>query len=217
MKVSLLILISITLAVSGAYGSRKKSEGKAKYHSNKTTISKNIRVDSIQLIDSCTNDRFISKLHENINLDSNAYILTITSIDGLNKIVQHLDLPSGKGQINYCHEDYTVVGFSCGGPCYSQVFVFTKEKRPNEQFNYCQQIPTHPNLIVHIENEEFEKLIIHNFDTGKELTIDIPDNNFWNYGQMDTLFMVKNNLVLKYTTDNKLQKQKMVNLEKILN
>ncbi|MNU55067.1 hypothetical protein D3C71_441340 [compost metagenome] len=211
-----LTLTLMLLVISAACNSEKKHEGKADYLSNKKEISKNIQTDSIQLINKCENDVFVSELRENINLDSNGYILTIKFKDGLKKVTHRLNLPPGKGQINYCLEDYTVVGASCGGPCYSQVFIFTKEKRPNEQFDYCQRITSHPNLIAHIEDEKFEELIIHNFDTGKELKIDIPDNNYWCWGQMDTLFMVKNDLVVKYTSKDKKLKQKTISLQKIL-
>ncbi len=217
MKGSFIVLISIALIISAACSSGKKSKKKADNHSEKKEIAKNIQADSIQFINTCENDAFVSELRENVNLNSNGYILTIKSKDELKKVTTHrLDLPPGRAHINYCINEYTVVGFSCGGPCYSQVFVFTKERKANEQFTFSQRIGNNPNLIAHIENEEFEELIIHSFETGKELKIDVSDSNFWNYGHMDTLFMVKNNLILKYTPENESQKQKTINLEKIL-
>jgi len=218
MKVSFLILILITLAIPASCNSEKKSKEKTNHHSDKKEIAKNIQTDSIHFINKCENNAFVSELRENKNLNTNGYTLTIKSKDGSKKITTHrLDLPPGRAQINYCINEYTVVGFSCGGPCYSQVFVFTKEEKANEQFAFSQRIGNNPNLIAHIENEEFEELIIHSFETGKELKIDVSDSNFWNYGHMDTLFMIKNNLILKYTPEDKPQKQKTVNLEKILN
>jgi hypothetical protein len=216
-----LTLALIMLLLSLACRNGNQSKQKKNQPSSGDIISKNsdanpTQVDSIQLINTCENESFISELRENTNLNTNGYILTIKSKDGVKKIVSRLDLPPGKAQINYCIDEYTVVGFSCGGPCYSQVFVFTEESKANEQFAFCQRIGNNPNLIAHIEKEEFEELIIHSFDTGKELKIDVSDSNFWNYGHMDTLFTIKNNLILRYTPENKPQKQKTINLEKIL-
>lgn len=224
MKNAFLISIPVVLIVSLTCSNGIKPEhpvnpqksAQLESYDKTTPEEESSLTDSIQLINTCENDAFVSELRENTALDSNAYTLTIKFKNGQRKRICQLDLPPGKAQINYCINEYTVVGTPCGGPCYSQVFVFTDERKANEQFSYCQRIGNNPNLIAHIENEAFEDLIIHSFETGKELTVHIDDNDFWNYGQMDTLFMIKNNLVLKYTTEDKHQKKKVINLEKIL-
>jgi hypothetical protein len=109
-----------------------------------------------------------------------------------------------------------VVGFPCGGPCYSQVFIFTDNKRPIEQYNYSQKIKNNQNIIAHIKNEQFEKLIIHNFFNSKELIVDISDSNLWNYGQMDSMLVKKNNLILYYKSVKKTSKSKTIDLKSIL-
>jgi len=160
-------------------------------------------------------DSYISKLEEIPNKDSNAYKLTISSKNGKKAFTKILNTRPERSMINYCTDLYTVVGFSCGGPCYSQVFVFTDKNRPIEQYTYAQRVIEHPNIIAHIKDEEFEKLIVHNFNNGKELKIDISDGHLMNYGHMDTMYIVKNDLVVIYPSNNKLKK-KIVNIESIL-
>ena len=162
-------------------------------------------------------DNYISKLEEISGRDTGAYKLTITSKKDQTKFTKVLDVRPRASHINYCNDLYTVVGFSCGGPCSSQVFVFTDETRPSEQFTYVQSLPEHPNIIAHIENEEFEKLIVHNFDNSKELVVDNSDIHLMTYGRMDTLYIVGNNLKLEYQTANDKIRKKTVSLRKILN
>jgi hypothetical protein len=118
--------------------------------------------------------------------------------------------------INYCEKDYVVVGFACGGPCYSQVFIFT-DNRENKQFDYGQRISNNSNIIAHIKDEEFEKLIIHNFKNGKELIVNNSDIDWMYYGQMDTLYLLGSTLKLEYQTENKQTKKKSVSLKQIMN
>ncbi|VXC33812.1 hypothetical protein FLAVO9AF_840018 [Flavobacterium sp. 9AF] len=164
----------------------------------------------------CENNKFISELEEIPNRNSNAYKITITSKNGQNKITKLLDTPPRMSHINYCNELYTVVGFPCGGPCYSRVFIFTDKNRPNEQYSYSQKIENNQNIIAYIKDEVFEKLIIHNFLNSKELIVDISDSNMWNYGQMDSILVKKNNLILYYECDNKKNKIKTIDLKTIL-
>lgn len=160
-------------------------------------------------------DNYISKLEEIPNRDSNAYKLTISLKNGDKLFAKILNTRPQASMINYCTDLYTVVGFSCGGPCYSQVFVFTDKNRPTEQYSYAQRVIEYPNIIAHIKDEEFEKLIVHNFNNGKELKIDISDGHLINYGHMDTMYIAKNDLVLIYPSNKKLKK-KIVNIESIL-
>lgn len=173
--------------------------------------------DSIVFINQCSNDYFTAILQEKPNLDSNAFVLTIESKDGLKKKVHILNVRPNKSQINYCTIDYIVIGFPCGGHCYSQVFVFNIENRPTEQYCYVQRVYNNANIIAYIKNEEFEKLLVHNFENGKELEVDISDNILINYRLMDTLYMIKDKLVLKYTSKDKKTIKKIVDLKSIKN
>lgn len=159
---------------------------------------------------------YISKLEEIPNRDSNAYKLTISLKNGKKRFTKILDTRPEASQINYCNDLYTVVGFSCGGPCYSQVFVFTDENRPLEQYSYGQEVKNNPNFIVHIRNEEFKELIIHNFKNSKELAVNISDNNYWNWGQMDSIIMKNESLLIYYINDKHKAIKKVVNLNPIL-
>jgi hypothetical protein len=164
----------------------------------------------------CESFRYISKLEEIPNADSNAYKLTISSKDSKRQFSKILNTRPGMSQINYCNDLYTVVGFSCGGPCYSQVFVSTDENKPTEQFDYSQKVKNNPNFIVHIQDEEFKELIVHNFENRKELLFDISDNNYWNYGQMDSIVMKNESLFVYYMNEKDKAIKKEVNLKPIL-
>lgn len=176
-----------------------------------------VQKDSVVFVNDCDSDSFVSILEENQNLKEDAFVLAIKSKDGSTKKVVALDVPPSLSHIEYCTEDYVVVDFACGGPCYSQVFIFTKEDRPNEQFSYPQRVYSHPNIIVHIEKEEFENLIIHNFDNGKDLTVFIKDSDPLNCGHLDTLFIKKNKIIMEYTSANNTSKKRIVDLKSILN
>jgi hypothetical protein len=160
--------------------------------------------------------RYISKLEEIPGRDSNAYKLTISLKNGKKLFTKILNTRPEASQINYCNDLYTVVGFSCGGPCYSQVFVFTDENRPTEQYGFGQKVKNNPNFIVHIRNEGFKELIIHNFKNSKELVVDISDNNYWNYGQMDSIIMKNESLLVYYINKKHKEIKKVVNLKPIL-
>jgi hypothetical protein len=164
----------------------------------------------------CESNKYIYILEEISNRNTNAYRITITSKKEKTKITKILDTRPKMSQINYCNDLYAVVGFPCGGPCYSQVFIFTDNKRPIEQYNYSQKIKNNQNIIAHIKNEQFEKLIIHNFFNSKELIVDISDSNLWNYGQMDSMLVKKNNLILYYKSVKKTSKSKTIDLKSIL-
>lgn len=175
-----------------------------------------VKLDSCVLINTCGNKTFISKLEELPNLDKNAFRLTIESRNGSLKKVHTLDARPSLTSISYCTDDYTVVGFSCGGPCYSQIYVFTKEERPNEQYDYAQQIHGISNIIAHIEHEEFEKLILHNFENGKEMKVDISDGDLMMYGQMDSIYKKNHKIVLNYSSPEQKPITKIVHLDSIL-
>jgi hypothetical protein len=190
----LILVCTIYLTVSCRQDSTQKIE-KIDFVESSPVSSKQ---DSIILINECHSESYKSKLEENLNLDSNAFVLTIQSRHGLIK-KQQLNLRPKGSKINYCTDRYVVVGFSCGGPCYAQFFIFTSEDRPVESFAYCQRIPEHLNIVAHIKNENFSTLTIHNFDTNKELNIELPDyNDLLSYGHMDTMYIEKNDLSIQY-------------------
>jgi hypothetical protein len=172
--------------------------------------------DSIVVVSECNCELYTSVLEEDTLKDSSAFVLTIKNSDGTIKKRSILDVRPRMSGIDYCNDYYTVIGFPCGGPCYSQVFVFTQNNRPDEQFSYSQRIYNMPELIAYIRNEEFENLIVHNFNNGKELIIDISDNNWLNFGQMDSMYMNQNDLIMLYTDKDEAARTKSVNLEVIL-
>jgi hypothetical protein len=214
----------VTFLIVILIGCQSKSDDKTVGNSNSTI--KEIKSKELEKIDedekrfrdslyNRESDNFISKLDEIPNRDSNAYKLTISLKNGKKLFTKILNTRPQRSMINYCTDLYTVVGFSCGGPCYSQVFVFTDKNRPSEQYGYAQRVIDYPNIIAHIKNEEFEKLFVRNFNNGKELKIDISDGHLINYGHMDTMYIVKNDLVIMYPSNKKLKK-KIVNIESIL-
>jgi hypothetical protein len=178
-----------------------------------STLAKTNR--TIFLIDNCDNSNYSAVLEEDKTKGKETCILRINLVGRGNDKIEMLNVPADKSSINYCEKDYVVVGFGCGGPCYSQVFVFTDESE-KKQFDYGQKITNNPNIIAHIRNEEFEKLIIHNLKNGKELIIENPEINWMQYGQMDTMYITRNNLKLEYQTENKQTKKKSISLIDIM-
>lgn len=142
--------------------------------------------------------------------------ITISSKDGKTKFTKILDTRPEMSQIHYCNDLYTVVGFPCGGPCYSRVFVFTDKSRAVEQYDYPQEVKNSINIIGHIKDEKFENLIIHNFLNSKELVVHLPDSNPWNYGQMDSMSVKNDKLILYYQSKSSKSIAKSVNLKSIL-
>ena len=218
MKISLLLFFLILFSCQN--NSKQKTNivlvPKNKVNSVKLSETNNTILNKKKLDSSnyCENNKYISVLQEIPNQKSNAYKITITSKNGKEKITKILDVRPCMSQINYCNNLYTVVGFPCGGPCYSQVFIFTVKDRPIEQYNYSQKVKNNQNIIAHINNEEFEKLIIHNFLNNKELIINISDSNMSNYGQMDSMIVKKDRLILHYLSINNKNKIKIIDLKK---
>lgn len=163
----------------------------------------------------CECDQFISKLEEIPNKDSNAYRITIKSKKGAWKKSKLINTRPVMSRISYCNEFYTVVSFACGGPCHSELFVFTSDERPDEQYSYAQEVKNNPNIIGHIKNEEFEKLILHNLKNNKEMTADISESGLYNYGQMDSMIIKNGNIILHYSTETELHETKTINIKPI--
>ncbi|MFA7272640.1 MAG: hypothetical protein WC044_02165 [Crocinitomicaceae bacterium] len=183
----------------------KEIEDSATFNTNRT----------IFLIDHCDDSNYSAVLEEDKTKGNDSCIIRINQVGKAIDKSEILNVPADRSSINYCEKDYVVVGFACGGPCYSQVFVFT-DGREKKQFDYGQKVSNNPNLIAHLRNEEFEKLIIHNFKNGKELIIQNPDINWMQYGQMDTIYTTGNDLKLEYQTENKQTKKKSISLIDII-
>lgn len=167
-------------------------------------------------IDSCTTEKYTSRLREIPNQSTNTYELTITSKNRKLQINKFLDVRPEMSRITYCNDLCTVVVFPCGGPCYSRVFVFTDSARPQEQYEYAVQAKNSTNLISHIEDEDFEHLIIRNLSNSKIMILDVPDMNLWVYGQPDSMVVEKKDLILYYQSKDKSQVSKKVSLKPIL-
>jgi hypothetical protein len=159
---------------------------------------------------------FVSKLEEIPNRDSNAYKLTIASRDGKKRISKILNTRPQMSRISYCNDLYTAVGFPCGGPCYTDIFVLTDGSK-TKQFQFSQRISNKPNLIAHIKEEDFQTLRIHNLINDKELRIDISDCFHLNYTQMDTLYVLQNKLYIEYPNTTYKTVKKAVSISAILN
>lgn len=171
---------------------------------------------SIDSLYTCNCDKFISKLEEVPSKDSNAYRITIKSKEGTWKKSKLINTRPEMSRISYCNEYYTVVSFPCGGPCTSQLFIFTKEDRPDEQYGYTQIVNNNPNIICYIIDEEFEKLIFRNFLNNKETIVNNPESGLYNYGGMDSIIMKKEDVILYYTTESGKHQTKTVNIKSIL-
>ncbi|MCR9172298.1 MAG: hypothetical protein NXI10_07410 [bacterium] len=127
-----------------------------------------------------------------------------------------LDVPIDRSSINYCTQEYAVIGFACGGPCSSRIFIFSDKREPT-QLSYCRRVKNNDNLVTHIQNEEFDDLIIHNLKNGKELIVNNPDIDWMQYGQMDTLVFSNDSLYMEYLNENGGTTKKTISISEILN
>lgn len=210
----ILILFCTLFLFACQESTKSNSEFDTKQKTEDTTAVQTER--TVFLIDHCDDNNYSAMLEKDKLKGNDSCILRIKSKEKTIDKFEILNVPADKSSISYCANDYVVVGFSCGGPCYSQVFVFT-DNRKNKQFAFGQRISNNQNVIAHIRNEEFETLIIHNLKTDKEIQVDISDNNAeWNYGHMDTLYMKQDKLFIEYPTTENQTKMKSISLEGIM-
>lgn len=161
-------------------------------------------------------DHYISKIEEIPNREDNAYRIKIKSKNGSwikNKVINTRPQMT---RILDCNDLYTVVSFPCGGPCHSEVFVFTSKNKPNEQYDYVEIVKNKPNIITHFRNEEFENLIVRNLTSNKEMKINISEIELFSLDFIDSVSLNKNELNIHYTTQNDKQKMKTYNIKAIL-
>jgi len=180
------------------------------------TLTDSINKELTLLYD-CTNSYYSAYLYEFINRDSLDYFLKVKLIDSNIEKVFTLDLVSGKTRLKHCNEEYIVLSSFCGGPCYGDDLVFINEDRI-ESFSYAMYVHEKPNLILHIQNEMFEEIILHNLDTHKEQKIDISDCWDLNYHpcSIDSLYIINEKLILEYLVDSTTNGKKKVDISSIL-
>jgi hypothetical protein len=188
-------------------------------HKHKTAKEKTNSTPSPRtrfLIDHCET-KLLAELEEDRSKGKDTCILRIRTVDRKLIKMENLNVPVDRSSIENCEKDYVVVSSSCGGPCYSKLFVFT-DKRKNKRFDYCHIVSNDPNLVIYVKNEDFDKLLVHNLKNSKEMEVDI-DNDKQHpliYGHLDTVYLVNQNLIINYSIENEGMKKKIVHLEKIL-
>ncbi len=166
------------------------------------------------LIDYCES-KLMVELEEDVTKGKDSCVLRIRTLDRKLIKLETVNVPVDKSSITNCEEDYVVVGSSCGGPCYSKLFVFT-DKRKNKRFDYCHIVSNDPNLVIYVKNEDFDKLLVHNLKNSKEMEVDI-DNDKQHpliYGHLDKVYLVNQNLIINYSIENEGEKKKIVHLKR---
>ena len=161
-------------------------------------------------------DHYISKIEEIPNREDDAYRITIKSKNGSWKKTKVINTRPHMSRISDCNDLYTVVSFPCGGPCHSEVFVFTSKTKADEQYDYVEIVKNKPNMITHFRNEEFENLIVRNLTSNKEMNINISEIKLFSLDFIDSVCLNKNELHIFYTTQNDKQKIKTTNVKAIL-
>lgn len=162
------------------------------------------------------NENYISKIEEIPNREVNAYRITIRSKNGNSVKSKIINTRPQMSRIIYCNDLYTAVSFPCGGPCHSEVFVFTSKTRPDEQYGYVEIVKNKPNIITHFKNEEFENLLVRNLSNNKEMKINISEIDVYTWDFIDSLTMSNNILEIHYTRSNDRKKVKSANIKSIL-
>ncbi|MDD2982496.1 MAG: hypothetical protein PHQ74_03830 [Crocinitomicaceae bacterium] len=215
MRNNFIFLLIISIYFVGCQNSN--SSDSKNYEQPKTDEPSAEKMHGIVPLDSCDTPFHASFLEGYANSRYDTCFLTIKSLE--NELIKKVDLrlPADRTSIKNCDKEYVVLGFSCGGPCYSRLFVFTDD-RENQNFAFAQNISNNSNLIAHIKNEDFDHLYVFNLKNQKEVKIDISDNDLEvNYGQMDKLYRMKTNLVIEYQTVEKKRRRQVISLKSILN
>ncbi len=161
-------------------------------------------------------DNYVSKIEEIPNREDDAYRITIKSKNGNWKKTKVINTRPQMSRISECNDLYTVVSFPCGGPCHSEVFVFTSKTKPDEQYDYVAIVKNKPNIITHFRDEEFENLIVRNLTRNKEMKINISEIELFSWDFIDSVSLYKNELNIHYITQNDKQKIKKTNIKAIL-
>lgn len=148
-------------------------------------------------VDSCDNGKYLSILKGDPLLDSNAFELTI--YDENRQLIKRetLDVPFGLSRLRNCAENYTMVGFACGGPCYSRLFI-SYDSTKTKQFGYCQIVSNNENIVAYKKGEDFERTILHNVTTSEEQVIEIPNIGWTQYGHFDSLWIENRSINITY-------------------
>lgn len=189
---------------------------------NKSLTSKEKRElttfkDSIRFIEECRTDEFIYTISHNIKQNADGVIVKVKSLKGGNKKVERLDLNPDLTRIETCTDSHTVIYGSCGGPCSVRYFVFTEKDKPTEVYYYSYYVSNDSTFLTHIREENFERLLVRNLDNGKELIVDMSDADPEYFGNIDSMYFERGELVLHFPTRDLKPGRKVVNLDPILN
>lgn len=161
-------------------------------------------------------ENYISKIEEIPNREDDAYRITIKSKSGNWKKTKIINTRPQMSRIIYCNDFYTAVSFPCGGPCHSEVFVFTSETRPDEQYTYVEIVKNKPNIITHFRDEEFENLMVRNLTNNKEMKINISEIDLFSWDFIDSVRLSNNILEIHYSKSGERQKIKSASIKSIL-
>lgn len=153
------------------------------------------------VVNECLQSTYHARLLETHGVDSNAFTLEIDFYDQVKSSKRMLDLPSGRSKIMDCNEDFVIIGFACGGPCYADVFISLEGDKPDKTYGYSNRMLLDSHILAYIEGEEFDKQIIRNLESEAEIIVDISKCvDAWNSPCLiDTMYFTnKNTLLLDY-------------------
>jgi hypothetical protein len=219
MKKYLAVLIVLLIGCQNKSIDKTENNQLAKNEEIKSKDLTKVDYNQKQFLDSLytrESDNYFSKIEEIPNRKDYAYRITIRAKNGSWKKTKIIDTRPQMSRISNCNDYYTSVSFPCGGPCHSEVFVFTDKTRPDEQYDYTEVVKNHPTLITHFENEDFENIIICNLANGKELKVDVSKNDFFGFNFIDSIVLNKSILKIHYTSNNDEQKIKTTDIKSIL-
>jgi Domain of unknown function (DUF4304) len=177
--------------------------------SDKASKSRQVKNSKV-LISQCASDVFTAYLYESELIKSDTSTLKIVFKNGTTKTTM-LNTRLSLTEIRSCTNEYVIVSFTCGGPCYSSIFVFCDDNKKNQQFDYHQKIINNEQIIACIEDEKFENLIFRNLRNDKRLNLDISDLYLLNYGQVDSVVFTNDQLHCYYTNIKRKHVEKIVN------
>lgn len=173
--------------------------------------------DSLRFLQECRTEEYVSSIHHNITQNTNAVNVSVQSLSSGDKKLERLDLNPDLTHIETCTNSYTVINGSCGGPCSVRYYVFAEKDKPTEVYYYSHYVSNDSTFLTHIRDEIFESLLVRNLENGKELIVDMSDADPEYFGNIDSMYFERGELVLYFPTRDLKPGRKVVNLGPILN
>lgn len=108
--------------------------------------------------------------------------------------------PSWVPTMRWSNSKYIGLKYGCGSPCWGIIILPKNNKDSTIERMYDLQIDTLNNNMVYLDNENYDKLIVENFETGRKTTINykFECKAAFEASCIDSLILNKDMLTIKW-------------------